>query len=631
VQSTDGQARERVVQHVQGPLEVHAGHGTGKTTLLLERFARLVKERLAWPFEVLLLTFTRRAAMEMRERLQPLLGEDTDDLSILTLHAFARRLLASQPEHKNHPLIVYDPNQAFRVLRQAMADAGLPETIWPPTFVAGLISDAKEQGHGPEALATVPDSPGQLALLRAYSRYQARLAEANALDFADLVNQAVRLLGADAKLREQAWLRYRFVMVDEFQDTSLGQYALVRLMAGPASNLVVAGSAAQSIYEWRQANYSRVSAQFRTDFPNAPQIYLRDNFRSSQQIVNAAAKLFKPEQYPDVDLIAQRGAGELIRDVRVGNEYDEAGFVAGEASRLAQSGVPLNQMAVLYRTNRQSALFEYEFMRRKVPYVLPQRQRLYHRREVRDMLAYLALATTDDEQALGQIINAPPRGLGPVAIRQLRDEHGHITWVRLVEAISNADEMGLKQQAVQAIEQFWDLAQALRGAAADLAPADLIDRVVEQTGYRVWLADEFDGQIRLNSIHELRREAEGYTSTGKFLAAVQAQIEADLERPDDEGITLLTIHGAKGLQFRVVFVVGLEEGLLPAAKSAAGVAEAGERRLAHVAFSRACDLLYVVSAQSRELNGRRVFPRPSRYLGAIPRSVMARYPPDKNA
>jgi DNA helicase II / ATP-dependent DNA helicase PcrA len=188
----------------------------------------------------------------------------------------------------------------------------------------------------------------------------------------------------------------------------------------------------------------------------------------------------------------------------------------------------------------------------------------------------------------------------------------------------------LKQQAVQAIQQFWDLAQALR-AAAGLAPADLIDRVVEQTGYRAWLADEFDGQIRLNSIHELRREAEGYTSTGKFLAAVQAQIEADLEQPDDEGITLLTIHGAKGLQFRVVFVVGLEEGLLPAAKSVAGVAEAGERRLAHVAFSRACDLLYVVSAQSRELNGRRVFPRPSRYLGAIPRSVMARYPPKAHA
>jgi DNA helicase II / ATP-dependent DNA helicase PcrA len=254
VQSTDGQARERVVQHVHGPLEIQAGHGTGKTTLLLERFARLVKERLAWSYEVLLLTFTRRAAMEMRERLQLLLGEDTDNLPILTVHAFARRLLANQPDHKDHPLTVYDPNQAFRVLRRAMADAGLPETIWPPTFVAGLISDAKEQGGGPEALATVPDSPGQRALARAYSRYQARLAEANALDFADLVNQAVRLLRADAALREQAWLRYRFIMVDEFQDTSLGQYALVGLMAGPASNLVVAGSAAQSIYECRPAN-----------------------------------------------------------------------------------------------------------------------------------------------------------------------------------------------------------------------------------------------------------------------------------------------------------------------------------------------------------------------------------------
>lgn len=626
--STDGPARVRVVHHVSGPLEIQAGHGTGKTTLLLTRYARLVRERLAWPYEVLLLTFTRRAALELRERLQLLLDEDTDDLPILTLHAFARRLLASQPDHRHHTLTIYDPNHAFRVLRRAMADMRLPETVWPPAFVAGLMADAKEQGLGPVAFTTVQDSPAQQALARVYERYQALLAQARALDFADLVLEASRLLRADAGLLAELQQRYRFLMVDEFQDTSLGQYALVRLLAGPGENLVVAASAAQSIYEWRHAHYPRLSAQFRADFPKAPLVCLQDNFRSTQQIVAAAGALFRPGQYPDVDLTARRGAGEPIRDVRVPSEHDEAAFVAGEASRLAQGGTPLSEMAVLFRTNRQSALLEHAFMRQRMPYVLPGQQRLYHRREVRDVLAYLALATTGDEAALNQVINTPPRGLGPVALRLLRGRQGGISWARLVEAMSEPEAIGLRPSTVQAIERFWDMVQALRKTAGSLPPAELINRVLEDTGYRAWLADELDGPLRLNSIHELRREAEGYPDTARFLAGIGAQIEADLERPDEEGVTFLTIHAAKGLQFKVVFVVGLEEGLLPAAKAVDGAGEAGERRLAHVAFSRACDLLYLVSARSRELGGRRVYPRPSRYLGTIPKSAVARYPPN---
>jgi DNA helicase-2/ATP-dependent DNA helicase PcrA len=630
VLTTDGPARELVVQHVDGPLELQAGHGTGKTTLLLERFGRLVNKRIAWPYEVLLLTFTRRAALEMRERLQLLIHEDSDDLSILTLHAFARRILASQPDRKHQPFILFDPNQAYRVLRRAMADVGLPETVWPPSFVAGLVADAKEQGFGSEAFVTVPGSPAQQALALVYNRYQALLAQARALDFADLIVESVRLIRTDPKLQAQLQLHYRFVMVDEFQDTSLGQYDLVRLIAGPTENLVVAGSAAQSIYEWRHAHYPRLSARFRADFPEAPLVCLKDNFRSSSQIVTAAGGLFRPGQYPDVDLVAQRGVGELIRDARLPNEHEEAAFVAREAARLAQTGFALNELAVLFRTNRQSALLEHAFMRQEVPYVLPGRQRLYHRREVRDVLAYLALATTGDEQALDQVINVPPRGLGPVALRLLRADEGQVTWARLVEALSDGDEFGLKPKAVHAIEKFWDLAQTLRTASATLGPAELINRVLGDTGYRAWLTDELDGALRLNSIHELRREAEGYADTARFLAAVQAQIDADLERPDDEGVTFLTIHAAKGLQFKVVFVVGLEEGLLPAAKAVDGVGEAGERRLAHVAFSRANDLLYLVSAQSRELAGRRLYPRPSRYLGTIPKSAVARYPPNSS-
>lgn len=617
------EGRETAIHHVHGPLEILAGHGTGKTTILLERYAHLVRERLAWPYEVLLLTFTRHAAIELRERLQLLLGEDVNDLPIYTLHAFARLILANTSDRRQ-PLRIYDPNRAFQILKQAMRDVRLPETVWPAPFVADLIADAKERGVRPEEFVTVSDSPAQQAVARAYARYQELLAQAHAVDFADLLMTARQKLTSDSQLLSQIRLRCRFVMVDEFQDTSLGQYQFIRLLVGPSQNLFVVGSAAQSIYEWRAANYTRLSQAFQADFPNAKRVVLRDNFRSTSQIVQAAAVLFKSGQYPDVDLNAQRGLGESIRDIRLPTERDEAAFVADEAVRLARSGIPVNEMAVLYRTNRQSALLEREFMRRQVPYVLPQRQRLYHRREVRDTLTYLGLANGEDQTSLNHILNTPPRGIGPVALRALTSSQPLLTWEYLCEAIERGAEIGLKPQALESLKQFHGLVDELRTAAPALHPASLIELTLDRTGYRAWLADELDGESRLNSIEDLQREAEDYLTTAEFLTTVHARIEADLERPNDEGVTFSTIHSAKGLQFQVVFVVGMEEGLLPLARSVENGSESGERRLAHVAFSRARDLLYVVSAQSREQAGRRAYPRPSRYLTCLPHEIVNR-------
>jgi DNA helicase-2/ATP-dependent DNA helicase PcrA len=350
--------------------------------------------------------------------------------------------------------------------------------------------------------------------------------------------------------------------------------------------------------------------------------------------VRSAAALFSARRYPDVELVATRGPGEPIQDVRVQNEYEEAAFVADEAARLASSGIPWNEMAVLYRINRQSALLEHEFMHRQIPYVLPLRQRLYHRREVRDILAYLSLTLAPDEAALRQIINSPPRNLGPVSLRALTENGLSVRWQRFLEVAEREErgqEMGLKPQAVEGLRELRQTLDDLTARATYTPPAALIDLVLERTGYQAWLMDELDGEARLNSIHALRREAEAYHTTAEFLAVMRDRIEADLERPDDEGVTLLTIHSAKGLQFRAVFVVGMEEGLLPHARSVESGAEAGERRLAHVAISRACDRLYLVSAQSREHNGRRVYPRPSRYLTALPRdAIIRRAPPSED-
>lgn len=624
----DREAREAAIRHRTGPLEVMAGHGAGKTTILLERYACLVRERAAWPYEIVLLTFTRRAATEMRERLQLLLGEDTDDLPIFTIHAFAKSVLTTAAGR--HSLFrVYDPNQAFKTLRRAMVDTGLPETVWPPTFVAEVIADAKERGTSPEEFVTIPDSPAQQAIARVYARYQELLRQDHASDFADLVMGAYRLLQGQPHLLEQLQMRCRFVMVDEWQDTSLGQYQFIRQVVGPSRNLFVVGSEAQSIYEWRQANYARLSEKFTADFPEAKRVVLRNNFRSTEQIVRSAAALFGGRPYPDVDLVATRGPGDPIQDVRVQNEHEEAAFVADEAARLACTGIPWNEMAVLYRINRQSTLLEHEFMHRQIPYVLPLRQRLYHRREVRDILAYLSLALTPDEAALRQIINNPPRNIGPVSLRALMGNGLSIKWQCFVKAGERGQEMGLKPQAVEGLRALRRTVDDLTTQARHLPPAALIDLTLERTGYQAWLLDELDGESRLNSIRALQHEAEDYHTTAEFLAVMRDRIEADLERPDDEGVALLTIHSAKGLQFRVVFVVGMEEGLLPHARSVESGAEAGERRLAHVAISRACDRLYLVSAQSREHAGagRRIYPRPSRYLTALPRDDVIRRNP----
>lgn len=600
-----------------------AGHGAGKTTILLERYACLVRERVAWPYEVILLTFTRRAATEMRERLQLMLGEDVDDLPIFTIHSFAKSVLASAAG-RHSPLKVYDPNQAFKALRRAMENASLPETVWPPGFVADLIADAKERGVNAEEFVTVPDSPAQQAIGRVYARYQELLQQHRAHDFSDLVMGAHRMLQSQPSLLEQLQMRCRFVMVDEWPDTSLGQYQFIRQVVGPSKNLFVVGSEAQSIYEWRAANYARLAEQFHKDFPEAKRLVLRQNFRSTEQIVRSAAAVFSHRRYSDVELVATRGPGEPIRDVRVQNEHEEAAFVAAEATRLARSGIPWNEMAVLYRINRQSALLEHEFMHRQIPYVLPQKQRLYHRREVRDILAYLSLTQAQDETALRQIINSPPRSIGPVSLRALMGNNLTLNWQRFIESSECGQKMGLKPQAIERLRSLRQVLDDLNVQARDTPPALLIDHILERTGYQAWLLDELDGEARLNSIRALQREAEGYHTTAEFLAVMQSRINADLERPDDEGITLLTIHSAKGLQFRVVFVVGMEEGLLPHARSIESGAEAGERRLAHVAISRARDLLYLVSAQSREHNGRRVYPRPSRYLTTLPHEAVLR-------
>ncbi len=403
---------------------------------------------------------------------------------------------------------------------------------------------------------------------------------------------------------------------------SLGQYQLVRLLTGPEANLFVVGDDAQSIYEWRSANYKRLSEAFYADFPQAKQIVLEDNFRSTQQIIDASTALVE-RKHVYVRTTSHRGEGPLVQDVRVQTDRDEAVFVTNELKRLSREyGLEWKDMAVLMRTNAQSVPFQQEMLLQGIPHTLLQGQRLYARREVRDMLAYLSVAHDGDEAYLAQIINSPPRGLGPNALRVIKGASLQLTWNHIFTAMNDGEALGLRQNAVDSLKAFYDFLMDLTARTSTDKPDDLIDYIVEAGGYRKWLQSDLEDQSKASYIDVLKQEASEYGSVGEFLEAIRQKINQNEVVEGDNGVVLSTIHTVKGLEFSAVFVVGMEEGLLPHKKAAKGSTEEGERRLAFVAFTRAVDHLYLVSSRRRCLYGRWVEHRPSRYLFDLPPALV---------
>lgn len=622
----DQAAREAVVGLQGGPLELLAPHGTGKTTLLVERYAHLLRSRHTWPQEVVLLTFSRIAAEQLKERAQLALGQDLEHARISTLHSFARSILATHARATSRVLRVFDPRLAFPLCQQAMQECGLDRRLWSPHVIWSWITDAKECGHSPASYRPAVESRVQAQFARVFARYEALLHEHHAVDFAGLIAGARRLLEREADLLAGIREQTQYLMVDEWQDVSLGQYALIHLVAAQHRNLVVAGAGQpQSIFTWRQARYPELRQRFVHDFPEAQLLVLQTNFRSTRPVIEAAAAIFQTP-HPELDLIAWRGNGPKIQDVRTGDEFAEAAFVARQLLDHARQGVPLSEMAVLYRTNEQSWRIEHALHEHGVPYTLPGRPKLYHLREVRDLLAYLRLALGDDPAALTLILDSPPRGIGPVSLRRLRGDGPFVHLWQIERALTRPAESRLTARALDGLRRLRSALVELR-AQATLPPAALIAHLLERTGYHAWLQDEVDGVRRMQSLRHIAAEAEGFETTAEFLAAVEGRLAQDGERPEGGGVTLATIHGAKGLEFRVVCLVGLNEGLLPHHRARRGRAEHAEQCLAHVGITRARDMVYLVSARSRPSslrNGRREYPLPSRYLGRLPSTITDR-------
>ncbi len=623
-------AQRGAVSAPDGPLLIFAGAGSGKTRVLTHRIAWLIQQGRAQPGEVLAVTFTNKAAREMRSRVEQLLNLTAGAIWMGTFHATAARILRRDgaPAGIDRRFVIYDEADRLSVIRKVMTELRIDEKRYPPGGFVALISRAKDELHGPAEMAGAAGTHLEELAARVYARYQAALDGSRALDFDDLLLRCVRLFQEHADVLERYQRRFRYVMVDEYQDTNHAQYVMVRLLAGSHRNLSVVGDDDQSIYMFRGADVRNILS-FERDYPDPLVVKLEQNYRSTQVILDAAYHVIKsnPNRAPK-RLWTERKGGAKLTVAQTYDEQEEAQAVAQEALRLlGQGDYRLADIAVLYRTNAQSRALEEVLIRRGIPYRLIGGPRFYERREVKDVLAYLRLiANPQDTLSFSRVINVPRRKLGDRSLTLLgafADGHGLSPW----EALFRIEEMSVQPAAARSLAEFRDLMVEARAASAERPLADLIDFVLLRSGYEQYLrAEGRDADERWGNVRELRGVASEYDGLPPgeglqaFLEEVALMSDVDsLDEQSQRGLTLITLHMVKGLEFPVVFMLGMEEGLFPHSRSLdspAGLEE--ERRLAYVGMTRAKDRLYLFHAFRRHLWGSASLTLPSRFLRDIP-------------
>jgi DNA helicase II / ATP-dependent DNA helicase PcrA len=626
--------QRRAVETTEGAVLIVAGAGSGKTRVLTHRIAHAVRERRVAPHEILAITFTNRAAREMVERVEELLGGRLRGMWVMTFHAACARILRAEAERIGFRpgFTIYDQADQVRVVRDVLEDELEKDPKrYPPRGIHAKISDAKNRLVGPEQFAAEVSGFFDQTVSDVYGRYQRRLAEAGAMDFDDLLMHAVQLLEDVPAVRETWQARFRHVLVDEYQDTNHAQYRFVRALAEAHGNVCVVGDSDQSIYSWRGADIRNI-LDFERDYPSAAVIRLEQNYRSTQKILDAAnGVIAHNERRQPKRLWSDLGAGEPVRVVECEDEQAEARLVVGEISRLLVEGHAASEIAIFYRTNAQSRVVEDLLRRHDLPYQVVGGLRFYDRAEVKDALAYLqALVNPADTVAMRRIINAPRRGIGDTTVSRLI-QHAQAMGITLREAVREADEVLPTTAARRAVAQFAVLLESLEGLVGTGNVATLLDRVLDQSGYRDALREErtVEARGRLENLDELVGVAHEFDAReeGGGLEAFLQELSLVSDADEDEHatkslVTLMTLHTAKGLEFPVVFLVGMEDGVFPHQRAIEEANLEEERRLCYVGMTRARQRLTLTYCRSRMLFGSRNQNPPSLFLTEIPAEVI---------
>jgi len=627
--------QRKAVAAPDGSVLVLAGPGSGKTRVLTHRVAWLVQEMDVAPWRIMAVTFTNKAAREMRERLEELLGSSrARSLTLGTFHAACARILRREHEAAGIPrdYAIFDADDQKRLVKQALKELNLDDKLYRPQAVRGAISRAKNELIPPEAYTT--GSYRGEVVKRIYERYQALLKANSGLDFDDLLMVTARTFGRNPAALAKYQERYRHVLVDEFQDTNQAQYTLLKQLSGRHHNLFCVADEDQSIYRWRGADYRNIR-RLRDEHPNLATILLEENYRSTQTILDAARAVIRhnPDR-TDKSLFTQRGRGPEIVIHEAYDQNDEARFVVDTiASLTAQAGIRPGDCAAMYRTNAQSRALEDAFIRAGLPYRLVGATRFYARREIKDVIAFLRLAHNPAEGvSMARVINVPRRGIGKKTVTVLEDaaqERGCSVY-EVLEKIPNSKFQipNLGTRAQRALAPFLKMLEGWIAARESMTTAQLIDRVLEDTRYADYVRDGSDeGDDRWANVQELRNVAADYADSTltDFLADVALVSDVDsLGGEEVNAPTLLTLHSAKGLEFPVVFIVGLEEGILPHSRSLDDPDQmAEERRLMYVGLTRAEDRLFLTYAFRRTRYGESEYTETSRFLDDLPPDLVS--------
>ncbi len=658
------------VEHTEGPLLVLAGAGSGKTRVLTYRIAYLVATGRAAPGEILAITFTNKAADEMRERVEALTGAVSRLMWVMTFHSACARILRAEAERLaySRSFTIYDEADSLRMVKSCMRELELDPKRFPPRAIRAQISGAKNRLEDPDeliratageadpgvdsidSLAGAPETGGtpfERSVATVYELYEKRMHDANAMDFDDLLVRTVNLLELFEDVRDRYQRSFGHVLVDEYQDTNRVQYRLLQLLAGAHRRLFVVGDDSQSIYGFRSAEIRNI-LDFEQDFPDTQLVKLEQNYRSTGTILDAAnAVISNNRGQLEKKLWTDAGAGDPVKLAELDDEHEEARYVAGEVERLVAEGTPRSQIAVFYRSNAQSRVLEDTFVRFDVPYQVIGGTKFYERAEIKDAIAYLGLLSNpDDPVSFARVVNSPRRGIGQTTQGRLLS-HANTTGRSPLDVLADSDQVpALGTAARRAVARFAATMQSLRERASSAGPvAELLKAVLSESGYLEALEAErtIEAEGRVENLQELlgvaaefdaNRTVEGgseVTPLDEFLQQLALFTEQDNLRDSEELVTLMTLHNAKGLEYDVVLIIGCEEGVFPHSRSVEEGNLEEERRLCYVGLTRAKRNLYLTSARRRRLFGASGRNVRSRFVGEIPADLVEGHASERSA